>query len=48
MVFQNLQDQLVLTVLIILDEVDLENEKNKKQLDMAFGMDNACEGMCGV
>lgn len=31
-----------------IDEVDFENEKNSKQLDMEFGMDNACEGMCGV
>ena len=31
-----------------LDEVDLDKEKNSKQLDMEFGMDNACEGMCGV
>jgi len=31
-----------------LDEVDFSNEKNSKQLDMEFGFENACEGMCGV
>jgi hypothetical protein len=31
-----------------LDEVDFEREKNKEQLDFEFGMDNECEGMCGV
>jgi len=31
-----------------IDEVDFENEKNKKQLDFEFGIENECEGMCGI
>jgi hypothetical protein len=30
-----------------IDEVDFAKEKNKKQLDFEFGMQNECEGMCG-
>ena len=30
-----------------IDEVDFAKEKNKKQLDFEFGMENECEGMCG-
>jgi hypothetical protein len=30
-----------------IDEVDFTKEKNKKQLDFEFGMQNECEGMCG-